>query len=345
MGLYRFENQNASSIRTLLVTKCLTDSEGKLECESDSVEQSILEDCDSVVVRSAGPSPSSSEDTQLKTSVDNVCKKVQQVTVYENGALREKMIEVDADDKNCHEINSTITYSQAYRDAEDDIASTSVDGKADVENCNVAKCSPSDLKLKTVNSDVSMKGIDNSCSECKQSDCEHNCYRGMYTSGSVFGYPLQSNILFSQDRSHVIKGQNPFPNKRTVPYNRKEKTSSTNIPSTSENSSSQRKCKFPDKYLIFTRGSETFTPHQIGIKRMKSLEKVTGNRVQVMPNVEDNLHGLDHQGYDEVDHVIELHGHIIGLSLSPDDRQVFYNDPTSLTVMMVSGHLSISSFI
>jgi hypothetical protein len=337
MGLYRFENQNASSIRTLLVTKCLTDAEGQPECECDSVEEFLQEDCDTVVAESAGSSPSTTEDTHLKQSVDNVCKKVQQVTVYENGALREKMIEVDAEDKNCHEINSTITYSQAYRDAEDDIASTSagVDASDDAENCNVAKCSSSDLKLKTNNSDVAMK--ESACSECKQSACEHHCYQGLYTSGSVFGYPLQSNILFSQDRSHVIKGQNPFPNERTDPFHRKETASSSSIPSTSDNSS-PRKCKFPDKYLIFTRGSETFTPHQIGIKRMKSLERVTGNHVQVMPNVEDNLHGMDHQGYDDVDHVIELHGHIIGLSLSPDDRQVCYYGPVSVIVIIVSIH-------
>lgn len=336
MGLYRFENQNASSIRTLLVAKCLTDSESELEPNCDTPENSIPEKCDTPANNPAIFSPVLAESKSSETSAENASKKVQQVTVYENGALREKLIEVDAEVKNVHEINSTITYSQAYRDAEEDIASTSVEmeTKSDTESSNGASGSSADLKMKTVNTSVSMKNMEGVCSECMQTDCEDHCNGGMYTSGSVFGYPLQSNILFSRDGSHVIEGKDPFPEENTRQFNRKQQMDCSekpvgsedisDAPSTSKNSS-QLPCQFPDKYLIFTRGSETFTPHQIGIKRMKSLEKVCGDKVQVMPNVEDNLHGMDHQGYDTVDHVIDLHGHIIGLSLSPDDRYLYVN--------------------
>lgn len=330
MGLYRFENQNASSIRTLLVAKCLTDSGSEFESNCDIPDNSVQTNCDTVATNPAIPKTS-----DAKKSVENADKKVQQVTVYENGALREKMIEVDADDKNKDKINSTITYSQAYRDAEEDLASSSLDmeEKGESDSCDGANGSCADQKMTSVNTEMSLKSMEGVCSECSQYDCEDHCSSGMYTSGSVFGYPLQSNIFFSQDHSHVIKGNDPFPerdlretpipnDKQNMDCSEKPSGSETlyDTPSPSTNNSSQLPCQFPDKYLIFTRGSKTFTPHQIGIKRMKSLEKVTGNKVQVMPRVEENLHGMDHQGFDEVDHVIDLHGHIIGLSLSPDDR-------------------------
>ncbi|XP_061169605.1 F-box/WD repeat-containing protein 5-like [Saccostrea echinata] len=325
MGLYRFENQNASSIRTLLVAECLTDTEGEIKCNCDTNKYSTDFDTSTENLQSA--KPSTAKDKQSKKVVDNVYKKVQQVTVYEGGALREKMIEVDPEDKISHEINSTITYSQAYRDAEEDIASANNDmeANADVEGCSGATGTSADLEMRSVNSDLLVKSMEGACSVCRRYSCEDNCYKGMYAGGSVYGYPLQSNILFSQDRSHVIEGQDPFPKDKTARYNGKKNMSSSSKQSSLENPSSQQKCQFPDKYLIFTRGSETFTPHQIGIKRMKSLERVIGDRVQVMPNVEENLHGIDREGYDDVDHVIDLHGHIIGLCLSPDDRYLYVN--------------------
>lgn len=82
-----------------------------------------------------------------------------------------------------------------------------------------------------------------------------------------------------------------------------------------------------DKYLIFTMGSETYTPHQVGIKLIKSIAGAESVRTEqspeglrLLPEVEDNNHGLDRDDYDSVDHLIDLHGHIIGMSLSPDHR-------------------------
>ena len=80
-----------------------------------------------------------------------------------------------------------------------------------------------------------------------------------------------------------------------------------------------------DRYLIFTTGMKTYTPHQIGIKRIRSLEEASlpgevllkdpQHGVQVLP---DSLVNRDE--FDTVDHLIELHGHIIGMCLSPDHR-------------------------
>lgn len=60
--------------------------------------------------------------------------------------------------------------------------------------------------------------------------------------------------------------------------------------------------------LVFTRGAETYTPHQIGVKRIvkKDLMAV-------------NMKAIDRPD-DTVDHVVEMSGHIIGMSLSPDHR-------------------------
>ena len=80
-----------------------------------------------------------------------------------------------------------------------------------------------------------------------------------------------------------------------------------------------------DKYLIFTKGSETYTPHQIGIKRIKPL-KAFNDSGQLLPNVDENTHGLERgeDHYDEVDHLIDMDGHIIGMCLSPDQRYGYY---------------------
>ena len=87
----------------------------------------------------------------------------------------------------------------------------------------------------------------------------------------------------------------------------------------------QKSKQSEDKFLLFTKGSETYTPHQIGIKRIKPLKSLNEEGTRLLPNVSENLsHGNQDQGedYDEVDHLIDMHGHIIGMALSPDQRYV-----------------------
>ncbi|GIX69712.1 hypothetical protein CDAR_477981 [Caerostris darwini] len=95
-----------------------------------------------------------------------------------------------------------------------------------------------------------------------------------------------------------------------------------------------------EKYLIFTTGALTYTPHQIGFKKIKPFkfaERVTEtpNLVQRIaerqersnasnfPNWHDEQSVM--QYFDKVDHVIDLHGHIIGMGLSPDHRYLYVN--------------------
>ncbi|KAM8933994.1 F-box/WD repeat-containing protein 5 [Pelodytes ibericus] len=72
------------------------------------------------------------------------------------------------------------------------------------------------------------------------------------------------------------------------------------------------------KYLIFTTGCLTYSPHQIGIKQLLPHHMTTEGAVlgeERGPN----------QFFDSLDHVINIHGHIIGMGLSPDHRYLYVN--------------------
>lgn len=95
-----------------------------------------------------------------------------------------------------------------------------------------------------------------------------------------------------------------------------------------------------EKYLIFTTGSKTYTPHQVGFKRIKnirfpkkfvtepSLRERYAQREMERGMENSNADWMDYESvadkFDKVDHVIDLHGHIIGMGLSPDHRYVTY---------------------
>lgn len=96
----------------------------------------------------------------------------------------------------------------------------------------------------------------------------------------------------------------------------------------------------PEKFLIFTTGSKTYTPHKVGFKRIKlvnfprrldpgpSLRERIAQREREQRRIISSLdtNWLDYESvadrFDKVDHLIDLHGHIIGMGLSPDHRLV-----------------------
>ncbi|XP_005112407.1 uncharacterized protein LOC101854616 isoform X2 [Aplysia californica] len=85
-----------------------------------------------------------------------------------------------------------------------------------------------------------------------------------------------------------------------------------------------------EKLLIYTWGSETYIPHKIGIKRMlwsdfNKGEVTARSSSMLLPDVMENLHNSAGDRRDKPDVTIEMHGHIVGLSLSPDQRFLYVN--------------------
>ncbi|KAK8397184.1 hypothetical protein O3P69_004712 [Scylla paramamosain] len=100
-----------------------------------------------------------------------------------------------------------------------------------------------------------------------------------------------------------------------------------------------------DKFLIFTTGSKTYSPHQIGFKRIKKFTIPTV--LEVGPCLRERIQQREHQRelrelglyqdpnwldfdsvaerFDHIDHLIDLNGHIIGMGLSPDHRYLYVN--------------------
>ncbi|XP_014437535.1 F-box/WD repeat-containing protein 5 [Tupaia chinensis] len=73
-----------------------------------------------------------------------------------------------------------------------------------------------------------------------------------------------------------------------------------------------------NKYLIFTTGCLTYSPHQIGIKQVLPHQMTTAGPVLGEGRGSDAF-------FDALDHVIDVHGHIIGMGLSPDNRYLYVN--------------------
>ncbi|KAJ8346995.1 hypothetical protein SKAU_G00283960 [Synaphobranchus kaupii] len=71
-------------------------------------------------------------------------------------------------------------------------------------------------------------------------------------------------------------------------------------------------------YLLFTTGSLTHSPHQIGIKRIRPDQMTTCGPVLGEERSSEEF-------FDSLDHVIDIHGHIIGMGLSPDHRYLYVN--------------------
>ncbi|XP_076283274.1 F-box and WD repeat domain containing 5 [Lasioglossum baleicum] len=99
-----------------------------------------------------------------------------------------------------------------------------------------------------------------------------------------------------------------------------------------------------EKYLIFTTGSDILVPHEVAFKRIKNVKFPTSiypgrsytlkerrrDRIvkrQLAKENPDAVVDIDVllSQYDTVDHVIDLHGRIVGMGLSPDHRYLYVN--------------------
>ncbi|XP_022053675.1 F-box/WD repeat-containing protein 5 [Acanthochromis polyacanthus] len=92
----------------------------------------------------------------------------------------------------------------------------------------------------------------------------------------------------------------------------------TKAPNPSFNEPSETSEGEDKTYLLFTTGSLTYSPHQIGIKLIKPDQMTTSGPVLGEERSSEEF-------FDSLDHVIDIHGHIIGMGLSPDHRYLYVN--------------------
>ncbi|KAJ8300704.1 hypothetical protein KUTeg_022223 [Tegillarca granosa] len=372
-----FQNQNASSLRTIMVADCVEDPDAS-SCAGTPTEDKKCKKAICSCFRQQNSNSQTCQKTNA-TSMENVKsqnsiaakakvggkeeqpqKKLQSMQVYEDGAFRTKFLELDDGDEQQERLNGTIKYNQDYRDAESGIlpyaaapsetmCSGSVDSMMDVctsmtagQSTDVSKTPEIKLKKSITakhdygNSKVQkvekMENKNHSDKDFDSAYCDEDaCHSGMYLDGAIYGSPIQSGFYSCQDNHCNVHALNPLsPEYRTDDdgnYGIVDNAPVFPDSNTATSNCSSKSNKYLDKLLIFTMGSLTYTPHQIGIKKIEALEKIHGSetKIRLLPTVEDNLQGLGQETYDSIDHIIDMHGHIIGLSLSPDQRYLYVN--------------------
>lgn len=260
------------------------------------------------------------------------CKTLQCLPVMENGRLQSRMLEVEGDDSE-EQLNGTIEYNEDYRKAEvtwhegldsSEQVTLCEDLRAGKENVPNLKCL---CAARNSSHDETTDAY--SQNSCQKDNIEvalssYSCCCSFRTNSSQPEVPHRDTEAKS-DASGVQSGPPKSSESMTTDLQAADGLVQGNGIGLKSLS------KFQDKYLIFTTGSKTYTPHQIGIKKVQSLEAMryenveeTGEGVRLMPNVEDSQPGSPLK-FDEVDHLIELDGHIIGMCLSPDHRYLYVN--------------------
>ena len=314
MRLFKFHNVNASSIRTIMIANC-----GESEAHLASVIKADLEEMDKV---------KATEEKVEEYGPYHSNRKWQKMQFFEDKDNRVKILEVDDEDSNPN-LNGTIEYKEEYRLAENSILE--MDTLEEGASCSLGNvhqvgyfdCFENDLDIDSVMAPVDDLGHSSAVEDlghssevgavsgCSSSSDRNLACASMSQSEGLMDGVAESSLVDTTDRVKLTAS-------RTIP-------ATTDSPSLS--SRRRLSSESGDKYLIFTTGSKTYTPHQIGIKRIKSLEAArTANLqyseqgVRLLPNVDENFQGLNREDFDTVDHLIELDGHIIGMCLSPDHR-------------------------
>ncbi|XP_064616384.1 F-box/WD repeat-containing protein 5-like [Liolophura sinensis] len=300
MRLFRFHNVNASSIRTIMIASCWNGTAGPPEETLEVDMASTLPPCQTW-------------SCDHNKGLDDNCpgsRKMQNMRSFENGEFRSNILEVDQNEAT-DKLNGTIEYDAVYRRAEN----------ASKEDRQMDQNTESEeSKLKTESLSVTASGSGTKAGTSRAPECPH--------SPAKF---LRSNDIFHASASSSANIEEPVNFSPRFRGKFRHRSSIGSAPSPACEQTPSTSSQFCDKYLIFTTGSMTYTPHQIGIKRIRSLEPVQGtvcrteHGVRLLPNVDENVYGNDPVGYSTVDQLINLHGHIIGMSLSPDHRYLYVN--------------------
>ncbi|XP_013777104.1 F-box/WD repeat-containing protein 5-like isoform X2 [Limulus polyphemus] len=300
--LFKFYNKSASSIRTIMIANCLQSEESSAE-ESNGGNKPVLE-----------------------------CGQREPSTLHQ---LSEQLVKGNPVSHNALSTSQWPVPNSRRRQRSTE--SSSMDVKVDFnaecqEACTVYSPIRYSLEYRRVES--AREGVDSDDNDDNNS-----------TSPDFEDPPLPWDEdwfeLSEEDGSEVSNKINIFQENFRDNDVESEKEERETVDSIEEDLSGEKLLDPREKYLIFTTGSLTYTPHQIGFKRIKPFkfaEQVTetatlSQRIQerrekrnapsVSPNWQDEHAIADH--FDKVDHIIDLHGHIIGMGLSPDHRYLYVN--------------------
>ncbi|KAG5322483.1 FBXW5 protein, partial [Pseudoatta argentina] len=156
------------------------------------------------------------------------------------------------------------------------------------------------------------------------------------------GFEYASPIQYNQEYRQVEMQKKAHESDSESENPQWEEESESGESSITEECDTDELANNPEKLLIFTTGSKTYTPHKVGFKRIKLItfprrldpgpslrERIAQKRErerQNTPSVEDwlNYESVADK-FDKIDHLIDLHGHIIGMGLSPDHRYLYVN--------------------
>ncbi|XP_076171918.1 F-box and WD repeat domain containing 5 isoform X2 [Ptiloglossa arizonensis] len=155
------------------------------------------------------------------------------------------------------------------------------------------------------------------------------------------GFEYANPIQYNQEYRQVEMEKNVQENDKESENSQWDEENESEESSNTEEGDTDELANNCEKYLIFTTGSKTYTPHQVGFKRIKNLKFPT--RLDPGPSLRERLaqrerererqnsytNYLDYESvadkFDKLDHVIDLQGHIIGMGLSPDHRYLYVN--------------------
>ncbi|XP_018303208.1 F-box/WD repeat-containing protein 5 isoform X1 [Mycetomoellerius zeteki] len=157
------------------------------------------------------------------------------------------------------------------------------------------------------------------------------------------GFEYASPIQYNQEYRQVEMQKKAHESDSESENPQWEEESESGESSITEECDTDELASNPEKLLIFTTGSKTYTPHKVGFKRIKLVtfprrldpgpslrERIAQQKRererQNTPSVEDwlNYESVADK-FDKIDHLIDLHGHIIGMGLSPDHRYLYVN--------------------
>lgn len=158
-------------------------------------------------------------------------------------------------------------------------------------------------------------------------------------------FPIQYSDKFRKDYERATEQEDM--DAQTSPFSASASSGSPSSSSTCS-STSEEQSEFDDldlftpKYLIFSLGSKTYTPHQIGFKKIRDIsfpkrmemglslqERIARRKMEELEEPRFQQDWLNYESvqdqFDKVDKLIDLHGHVIGMGLSPDQRYLYVN--------------------